>query len=190
MKDKKQCLECEIEIYKKTNCSKDSWLNRVKYCSKHCRSLHMKVLMKNRNITWWAKISEKKMWHTQSEEARQKISDSHKGKIIPLSVRIKMSLAKQIWDNKHIWRWWSTPQMKRIRESVEYKKWRTEVFARDNYTCILCHQVGGELNADHIKPFAYFPELRFSINNGRTLCIHCHRKTDTFWPKARKYLLA
>lgn len=48
-----------------------------------------------------------------------------------------------------------------------------------------CFQKGGNLNADHIKPFSQFPELRFAINNGRTLCIDCHRKTETWGAKAK-----
>lgn len=72
-------------------------------------------------------------------------------------------------------------QQKRIRKSAEYKRWRTAVYERDNYTCQECGVRGGvELNADHVKPFTLFPELRFDVNNGRTLCRDCHLATPTF----------
>ena len=73
-----------------------------------------------------------------------------------------------------------TALSKRIRNSLEYRLWRQAVFQRDNYTCVFCGKHGGDLNADHIKPFALFPELRFAIDNGRTLCVPCHKLTDTF----------
>jgi hypothetical protein len=40
----------------------------------------------------------------------------------------------------------------------------------------LCEVNTHDLHADHIKPFALFPELRFAVSNGRTLCKPCHRK--------------
>src|SRR3990167_5928513 len=68
-----------------------------------------------------------------------------------------------------------------VRKSIEYRLWRTAVFERDNYTCIWGgKEHGNKLNADHIKSFSLFPELRFAIDNGRTLCSSCHRKTDTY----------
>lgn len=60
------------------------------------------------------------------------------------------------------------------------KEWRKHVFQRDDYTCQACGQRGGKLNADHELPFSLFPDLRFEILNGRTLCVYCHRKTPTF----------
>ena len=79
------------------------------------------------------------------------------------------------------WKGGITLEIRRLRNSTEYKLWRTAVFKRDKYTCIFCgSNKSGTLNADHIKPFSLFPELRFAIDNGRTLCETCHRKTETY----------
>lgn len=67
-----------------------------------------------------------------------------------------------------------------FRKSKAYKDWRTAVYERDDFTCKECGSRGGRLNADHIKPFAIFKELRLEISNGRTLCERCHRKTPTY----------
>ena len=76
---------------------------------------------------------------------------------------------------------------KKVRQSAKYKAWRTLVFERDSYTCVECkdHNYEGRgsslmLHADHIKPFALYPELRFEVSNGRTLCVPCHIKTGTY----------
>jgi protein gp37 len=64
----------------------------------------------------------------------------------------------------------------RIRNGFEFINWRNEVFKRDNYTCQNCgSKKGGNLNAHHIQPFATFPELRFVVDNGVTLCKTCHK---------------
>ena len=70
----------------------------------------------------------------------------------------------------------------------EYKDWRKAVFERDDYTCQCCGVKGGYLEADHIKPWCAFPTLRYSLNNGRTLCKNCHIKQDTYGRKAMKYM--
>lgn len=64
----------------------------------------------------------------------------------------------------------------------KYKEWRIAIFERDNYTCQMCEHRGGDIEADHIKPWAYYPKLRYILSNGRTLCTKCHRTTfkDTF----------
>jgi hypothetical protein len=114
--------------------------------------------------------------------------------------RLVASLKKFYQDNPHkrleisnrmkgsknvLWKGGITPINTKIRMSLEYKLWREAVFKRDNWTCIWCgarSKVGEkvEIQADHIKPFAKYPELRFSIDNGRTLCRPCHKTTDTW----------
>jgi hypothetical protein len=68
-----------------------------------------------------------------------------------------------------------------FRASLKYREWRKAVFKRDNYTCVICmDKKGGNLEADHIKDFALYPELRLNIDNGRTLCKSCHKKTENY----------
>jgi len=68
-----------------------------------------------------------------------------------------------------------------LRRSLRYKEWRKAIFQRDNYTCQKCGDSrGGNLVADHIKSFALYPELRYDITNGRTLCKKCHKETENY----------
>ncbi len=99
--------------------------------------------------------------------------------------REKARLAR-LGEKSHLWRGGKSTEAHKIRQSAAYRNWRTEVFQRDDYTCQFCKKRGGKLQADHIKPFAYFPELRLDINNGRTLCVACHMKTDTYAINLRK----
>ena len=71
-----------------------------------------------------------------------------------------------------------------IRKSLEYLDWKAQVFVRDNRLCVLCGS-GDRIEADHIKPFSVYPELRFEVSNGRTLCQECHKKTDTYGNKRK-----
>lgn len=89
--------------------------------------------------------------------------------------------------NCHLWKGGITPLNKQIRTGKEYKHWRVSVFERDGYTCQSCGEKGVYLHAHHVKPFAYFPSLRFEVSNGITLCEPCHRVTDTFGERAKKY---
>lgn len=129
-----------------------------------------------------------------SEETKRKISLSNKGKSRGLGrkrpewERLKISEShKKRRELHHNWKGGITPENERIRSSVEYKLWRTAVFKRDNYQCIWGgKEHGKKLQADHIKRFSEYPELRFAIDNGRTLCVDCHKKTDNYGRKGLK----
>ena len=135
------------------------------------------------------KISKAHKGKKLSVEHRKKLSDSRKkfylnggvhpkgmlGKKSSKETRIKMSEAHK-GEKSYLWRGGLTSENLRIRKSIEYRLWREAVFARDNYTCQICKKRGGVLNADHIKPFSLYPDLRFAIDNGRTLCEECHKK--------------
>jgi 5-methylcytosine-specific restriction endonuclease McrA len=68
----------------------------------------------------------------------------------------------------------------RIKKSPEYRFWRKEVFERDNYTCQECGTRGIPIQAHHIKPKCLYFDLVFDVDNGETLCIPCHKKTDSY----------
>ena len=54
------------------------------------------------------------------------------------------------------------------------KHWRQDVFKRDNYTCTVCGQIGGKLNAHHLDGWNWCVDKRYDVKNGMTLCQECH----------------
>lgn len=125
-----------------------------------------------------------------SEETRLKLSKAHKGQKPSIkcmeaarakhlgsksseATRRKQSLA-QLGSKHHAWKGGVSKPNTRIRNSIDMKIWREKVFSRDDYTCQKCDKRGGDINAHHIKPFCIYPDLRFDISNGLTVCIPCH----------------
>jgi hypothetical protein len=129
---------------------------------------------------------------TVPEVTREKISRNNariwKGKIPPCSIGQKgMPKLNQRGDKHWNWQGGLTSNNEKIRKSLEYKIWRRAVYERDNYTCVMCNERGGKLQADHIKPFSLYPELRLAIDNGRTVCGDCHKKTDTYGHRVHRF---
>lgn len=100
-------------------------------------------------------------------------------------------------ERNPFWKGGVTKLSDSIRSCVKYKEWRNGVFNRDMFTCT-CGKKGGDLEAHHIKPFskilkengissieeAIICNELWDITNGITLCIQCHKDTDTFGRKA------
>lgn len=164
------CRQCKKEFtvfnYRKTV---------AKFCSKHCVN---KFTMpteeaRKRGIKGWGKNKGLK-W---SLESRLKSSELHK----------KISARDGIWnkgliadkdsrvlskDRHYKWKGGITPQD--ILQRKKFKRLiQKNVFERDNYTCQMCG-AKEDLQVDHIQSWSEYVELRFDINNCRTLCKSCH----------------
>ena len=64
---------------------------------------------------------------------------------------------------------------------TQYKIWMLQVKERDNWKCrINDNDCKGKLEAHHILPWSQFPQLRYNINNGISLCHfhHPRKKND------------
>lgn len=188
----KICPQCKGEFYASL------WeFNKRKFCSKPCRHLsdRGKIPWNKGKIGY--KYLNRKLPEPFSLEHRKNIGLGQLGRKHSTNTRLKMSITakKKVEAGVHpFWKGGLTPQNILIRQGIEYKLWREAVFKRDDYTCQECGARNKKglgktviLNADHIKPFALFPELRFAIDNGATLCLDCHKKTDTFGWKIYNY---
>lgn len=134
-----------------------------------------------------ARMSATRTGHITTEETKEKIRESNLGKTRSEETRRRISAAKIgkknpliAGEKSNFWKGGISPENRRLRSSLEYRLWRKSVFERDRWTCIWCGYKGTHIEADHIKRWADFPELRFAIDNGRTLCKPCHRTTDTW----------
>lgn len=187
------CLHCSTEFKSNKACK----TRTPKFCSRQCSNLHitdetrnkMSVCKKglpawNRGVAMWA----------NREHPRGTLGKTFIKAPISDETRRRMSEAQKNRKSEHLrghlhpnWQGGISNKNEAIRKSRAYKTWRQSVFERDNYTCLHCQQRGVRLHADHIKPFAFYPDLRFDLSNGQTLCEGCHRKTDTYGRKALNY---
>lgn len=162
----KACAICSKTITKSYQ-SRRVWEERTRFCSNTCRG--KAGLLRGRK---------------QTPEHVSKRTAGQVGRRHTLETRKRLST---IWREKL--NGYVSPKF--FRNCLEYKLWRSEVFQRDDYTCQMCRARSGKgvtvkLEADHIKPFAAFPELRFDVSNGRTLCKPCHRRTPTYGRTKKK----
>ena len=111
------------------------------------------------------------------------IRKSKKGLTLDIEKRIKISIGlKKAYrtGKRKVISYSRTSERRLVYGTLQYQEWIKSVFKRDNYTCQDCGKIGCELNAHHIKEWSKYPELRFDINNGETLCIDCHNKTKGY----------
>ena len=129
-------------------------------------------------------ISRDKMSESQLKLNRQPNEGSfkkgespwNKDKEMTEEYSINMSLAR---TGKKEFDGFTMSENHRFRTQEKYKRWRDEVFERDDYTCQLCNIRGRYLHAHHkisVKEMLNkkLKELYYDTNNGITLCGGCH----------------
>lgn len=116
------------------------------------------------------------------------------GKRMPDSVKKKMRLSAKRGENSHMWRGGRTVLRKAIRSLAQYKDWRMSIFNRDGFSCSICHNKPGYVEADHfpesfdsiltkhgittVESALACPSL-WDVGNGRTVCRKCHESHTT-----------
>jgi 5-methylcytosine-specific restriction endonuclease McrA len=192
MLETKICLKCGSSFAKKYGESTNYW-NRKKYCSQNCAnsvtaSRTRLVEYVKTNGSWNKGKKRPDISGSNHPNWKEKITCQCEecGKLFEVSPSRsnKARFCSKLCDTNNR-NHGKTSEHEAIRKSAAYRLWRTSVFERDNYTCQDCGARCGNghavvLHADHIKPFAIFPELRLDPSNGRTLCSNCHKKTITY----------
>ena len=132
-----------------------------------------------RSEEWCRHISEGKKGKTQGSDNH--FFGKHHTEETKLALsKIHIANPKFKKEGEEHWNWQGgiSCENHQARNTQELKNWRRAVYQRDNYTCQRCGVKGTRkhrLNAHHIKPFAKYPELRFEVSNGITLCYNCHK---------------
>ena len=117
-----------------------------------------------------------------SDETKKKMSLAKRGKKLTTLHKLRIAKAKigvkmpQI-SGPNNYRWKGGKYNESYRQRIKFVlQIHKQVLIRDNYTCQICGVYGGKLQVDHIQPWAEYIELRFCIDNCRTLCMACHYK--------------
>lgn len=194
---KKNCLICKKDFYKQPTVSIKKW-SITKFCSHLC---------------YWKDKLNKPSWNKGgklSEEHKRKLSASHigkdnhqKGRHHTRETKEKLRIAKS-GSKSNLWKGGVSKLTPLIRGSFKYRLWRDDVFTRDSYTCQECGIKSGcgytvYFEAHHIESLSTIREKYniktleealccqelWNTNNGITLCLDCHKLTDTYAGKNR-----
>ncbi|MFZ2152188.1 MAG: HNH endonuclease signature motif containing protein [Minisyncoccia bacterium] len=215
----KKCLVCGKEFVKPISCSKSAWFggvgarrpNGVRFCSKKCSNIYKTGIsvspstqFGNRDYIPWLKGTRGVAKpNVGSFKKGVKLSEETKAKMIG---RTPWNKGKDFYairgDKNKNWKGGRTSLRATTRTLAKYLHWRTNIFQRDGYKCVLCGS-SGKLHSHHIKPFSLILEENnivtvdqardcyelWETSNGQTLCIPCHKQTGNYLKNAKKILI-
>lgn len=117
---------------------------------------------------------------------------ANKGKKFPYKPRPSMK-GRKAWNKGISAHWiignknprWVSDRTKLVKSNRRgnsmYREWRMSIYRRDNFKCRMANpDCCGRIEAHHILGWTKYPELRYEINNGITLCHYHHprKKAD------------
>lgn len=197
---------CCRECYFKNRHDRTRSLIKCDLCKKEFIRRHDKIKEKNycsTSCSGKVNISKYTITDEHKEKIRKIALEKNYGKWMKGKTGNKGSFTSErtSGENSFNWKGGITPLNNKIRRHKNSIVWRNKIFERDNYTCVICNSRGNKLNADHYpKMFqhiisdnnikclndALLCSQLWDINNGRTLCVNCHKEVTkeqmkTYW---------
>jgi len=181
------CSDCNKMISSRLDTIKNMRVCRCRSCSNirkgrdNREKIKKSTLDQMNNGNWKLNSLTKEQEEKRVRNFRKTMKNKYKtGELVPWNKGIT-------GKNSHMWiedrNKLKEPLNQQIRGSSFIKKFRMKCMIRDEYACQYCHTKGGMLNVHHIKSFAEYPEYRFDVDNGITLCEQCHRWVHSIEPR-------
>lgn len=182
----KKCKQCQICM------SMPLWkTNKTKFCSRKCSGLYIKekniserkkqCLLCSKNFTTYIKkqkyCSIQCYWNDSFINANDFNCLDCSSPISKIKgvIRCKRCNGKTRCGDKHpMWKGGARRDIHSLNNPL-YRDWRQRVFFRDKFTCqIKNDDCSDGLQAHHILRWSEYPELRYELNNGISLCSKHH----------------
>lgn|SRR3990167_1849088 len=176
------CKNCKKEF-------KDYQSNGRVFCSRNCSSISKvgvpnvknSIALKGRKLSQESiqKRTESRKGYKHSEQTKRKIGQTNS--IVLLGKKqspetIERRASKFRGENHYRWIEDRTKvKLDKERGGPLHKQWSKDVKKRDNWKCRIADEnCDGKVVAHHILGWAKYPELRYQVNNGITLCRFHH----------------
>lgn len=172
------CNTCKKELkipFWKTRFYRGRPANKHFYCSRDCFKVYIKVWSSN-------------FFKSSKSRTPKKCETCQKVFLRRGRNRIDRFCGSECWGEwiRRNWtgegnpNWKNVKKFQRERTHARYRKWRNTVVERDG-KCDICGSTK-KLEAHHIKKYEPYPELRYELSNGITLCKNCHIKNPNYSP--------
>jgi len=120
------------------------------------------------HVSKWLRRHGIEMRSTGSEKGHQRTTEKSR------ELQSKARRGKHLASDNPNWRG-GIPFHDPDRNRFQAKVWVKAVKTRDGWKCVECASTE-RLHAHHIKRWRDYPDLRYDVSNGITLCYSCHER--------------